>query len=300
MSGYLDNLKWLVSSPNSNKSGVVENKKNEDLDSGSDSESPNHSDSDLEYDKITVGLGESNKKNSESNKKNSQGKKKQLDSDCQQEQKIRTQSDYSQIYSDLIKKEQLVRESLDPDTVDKIKANYTEYLDSEVQIIKDFAGIMENFVHIKEQLKNFELDIKEFEQNIRTSNLAQISENKSELDEKINLIDKKIEELSGLMNGTNGLVNNYIDKITQLENSIKENETHRQEIMSRLEKFDKEHVELKNNSIKFLTVFTDYQKHFALTNNNSSNWINYLSWSLFSVGVGFGIKYLVKNFIGRK
>ena len=282
MSNYLENLKWLVPSPISNKSDKIENKKNDvlGLESELDSESSTHSDSDAEYDKITVGFSKSDK--------NSQVKSQ-----------IQTKSDYSQIYSDLMEKEQLVRESLDPNTVDRIKANYTEYLDSDVKIIKDFAGIMENFVHIKEQLRNFESDIKEFEQNIRTSNLAQISENKSELDEKINQIDEKIERLSNLMTMTNGLVDDYIDKITQLENSIKENETHRQEIMLRLENFDKEHIELKNNNIKFFSIFNDYQKHFAFVNPNLNNWINYSSLGLIGIGLAFCIKFGLDKLLSK-
>lgn len=303
MSNYFENLKWLVSSPNNNLN-VVQIKQNNSIESfespnnqdninmgkktfsGSesksivvpelDSELVEHSDSDHEYDKIVI---------PQSPKKSNYDTKQQS---------------YTQIYLDLLEKEKLVMQNLDPDTVDKIKENYFEYLDSDVQIIKDFACVMENFFHIKERLKNFESDIKEFEQNIRTSNLAKISENKLELDEKISLIDEKIESIGLLMSGTKLLVDNYIDKITQLENSIKENETHRQEIISRLENFDKEHKELKKTNTRFQNIFADYQKRFVITNFNPNDWINYLSWGLMSIGIGYGIKFFFKNLISRK
>jgi hypothetical protein len=302
MSNYLENLKWFVSNPSPTNNPTNNDFTGENIKANNFVELPERHDDakkdlDLLISNYTSGSGSGSGSGSDIDSDHEYDKIILLDpQNINQTQ----QSNYSQIYLDLIEKEQLVRQSLPPDTVDKIKANYTEYLDSDVKIIKDFAGIMENFVHIKEQLKNFESDIKEFKQNIRTSNLAQISGNKLEFDEKINLIDEKIEKLNFIMNQTNNLVDDYMGKITHLENSIKENETHRKEIMLRLENFDKEHKEFKNNNTKFLKIFSDYQKHLIFSNNESYNWVNYVCLGLIGVGIGFGIKIGLKSLFSKK
>lgn len=283
MNNYFDNLKWLVSSPinsfeeEKNKQMNLVELSNNIIDNSSlkknsspknNSNSLHTTDSDSEYDNIVI-LPQDNIQTSQSN--------------------------YEQVYIELVKKEQL------------IKANFAEYLNSDVQIIKEFAGIMENFVIIKERLKNFESNIKEFELNFKKSNLEYMSYNKSELDLKINLIDEKIEKLSFLMNGTKLLVDDYMSKITHLENSIKENEIHRKEITLRLEIFDKEHQELKNNN---------YKKYFVIGKNyfvenyfreNYLNWITtskmyYINWSIIgiSIGISIGVGFVVKNFLCKK
>ena len=107
MSNYFENIKWLVSSPNNNLTIVKlsENQNNIDikekynnLESNSNSESEtdsvSHEDSDHEYDKIAV---------LQSPEKNNKA------------QQLR----YEQIYLDLVEKEQLVRQNLNPDMVNK-------------------------------------------------------------------------------------------------------------------------------------------------------------------------------------
>ena len=54
----------------------------------------------------------------------------------------------------------MVRERLDSDTFDKIKSNYTDYINDDIKIIKDFAIIMETFSHIQKKLSEFESGIK--------------------------------------------------------------------------------------------------------------------------------------------
>ncbi len=280
MTSYFDNIKWIMSSQKeintdintctnteTNLSLIQDNKEVE-------------SDSDYEYDKI----GEKEIKNLNQLKTLSPTNK----------------GDYEKIYTELVEKEQIVRNRLDSDTVEKIKANYTEYMDSDVQIIKDFALIMETFVHIKDKLIQFETNIKEFENDMDKNKLVQF-ENKSELDAKFTHIESKIENAIELMNKINSNSGEFMEKIIQLENSIKDHDTHREQILSRLEKFDKDHNEIKNNNLKILSVFTNYQKYFMFSYSNSNN-INYTRYlKYFGMGIGicssliFGYKYLKKN-----
>ena len=49
------------------------------------------------------------------------------------------------IHLEMIKKEQLVRDRLDSDTINKIKSNYSNYINNDIKIIKDFAIIWKHF-----------------------------------------------------------------------------------------------------------------------------------------------------------
>lgn len=206
------------------------------------------------------------------------------------------QEDYNKIYTDLLKKEQLVRKRVNSDTVEKIKANYSDYINDDIQIIKDFAIIMETFEHIKDRLKVFETDIKDFEEGIKKNTINQ-DENKQELDNKINNIDSKLENTIDLMNQIKSNGDKFIEKIIHLENLIKTHEEHRNEIMKRLEKFDQEHNEMKNNNLQVLNFFRDYQKYWLYFSSKSKE--NLFNNQIGYIGIGLGIGLLCYNFVKK-
>ena len=216
---------------------------------------------------------------------------------------------YNEIYSYLLEQEQLVREKLDPDTVEKIKENYIEYMNSDVQIIKDFAIVMDTFVHIKEKLISLENNIKEFSDDINKTKTIHY-ENISELDNKFNQIDTELIHTIKMVTGIKKQTDEFMDKIVHLENSIKQHDVHREEFCLKLEGFTNEHFEMKKNNIKFLSIFTDFQKYMVFsncTNNSSGKFNKYQNFTigissiliLSGIGLGswilFGNKFFKKN-----
>jgi hypothetical protein len=272
MNSYLDNFKWFVPNTTTNNQMITQGgfEKKPNNESNSDYES--NSDSENEYHKIDI-----DSKNIIININNH----KSLGN-------LDTSQNYEKIYSELLEKEQIVRERLNSDTVEKIKENYTEYIDSDIQIIKEFALIMDSFVHIKEKLVSFEKNIKDFENHIQISKTTQ-HENNSELENKINRIDSKLNETLNMWEEINSTSEKMINKIVNLENAIKENDIHREEFIKRFEKFDKEHNEIKKNNIQMLNIFSDYQRFFVFSNfeNYQYKWFQYIGIGVLTIGLGY-------------
>jgi len=187
---------------------------------------------------------------------------------------------YDKTYKELVDKEKLVIKRVGSDTFEKIKENYTEYINDDVQIIKEFALVMETFDNIKTRLKNFESDIGNFESGIRKYIVNQ-DENKVEIDNKINQIDSKLDNTVGMIEKMKSDSDDFIKKIINLENLIKIHDEHRSEILFRLEKFNKEHDEMKTNNLQVLNIFKDVQQYFMFSNTNyGSNYLKYVGISL--------------------
>jgi Rad3-related DNA helicase len=281
MTTYINNLKWIIPSlyepiKNSEENFTIEQKEsnsdkfnldksnldklnqiNIQTDNFDESHSSNGSESgsDYDYDKIiSTDLCFSQELKNNQTLKNNHTLKS-------------IQEDYNKIHIELVKKEQLVRNRVNSDTVEKIKENYTEFINDDVQIIREFATVMETFEHIKEKLKDFETEIKEFEEDIKKNNMNQ-DENKLELDNKINKIDLRLENTVQLMNQIKSNGDEFIKKIIHLENLIQSHDEHRKEILLKLEKFDKEHNEMKKTNLQMLNIFKDSKQYFTLTNSN--------------------------------
>jgi len=281
MTSYLDNIKWIMSGQKESNSNII-SQFNIQTNNFDELYSLNGSECDSEdYHKIIskdlcVSPEQKNKPNltfkTESTLKS-------------------IQEDYNKIHNNLIEKERLVRSRVNSDTVEKIKANYTEYINDDIQIIKDFALIMETFEHIKDKLKDFETDIKDFEIDIKKNIICQ-DENKQELDNKINHIDLRLENTIELMNQIKLNGDEFIKKIIHLENLIKTHDEHRDEILLRLEKFDKDHKEIKNNNLQVLNFFKDYQNYWTFSRSNDNNLFysnNYFKY----IGLGIGISSVI-------
>jgi hypothetical protein len=185
---------------------------------------------------------------------------------------------YKKIYGELIDTDKLVRKhvSVDFNTVEKIKENCYEYIGGDVQIIKEFALVMETFENIKIKIKNFESDIGD----------------RLEIDNKMNQINLKLENTIETINKIKFDTDEYMRKIIHLENLIKIYDEHRNEILSRLEKFNKEHVEIKKNNFQILNS----QQYFLFAKSNYLDYLKYLG-----IGLGicscviFGLKIFKKN-----
>lgn len=220
MSNYLDNLKWIISrqtesniEPNIklNIRPNVSNPKTElEFDSAYDSES--------EFENVYT-VNEPLKINIE--KINIEEIKKE----------------YGKIHIELIKKEQLVRERLNSDTIEQIKLNCKEYVNDEIKIIKDFAIVMESFNHIKDKLIEFESGMKEFESDIKIKTSNQDLSN-SELENRISMIDEKLNNTIVMIEQINSTSNEVMDKIVKLENIINIHSTQREELLSKLNKVE--------------------------------------------------------------
>lgn len=271
MISYLDNLKWIIPSQKESNSNItnqinIQTNNFDELNSLNSSES----DSDYDYDKII------------SKDLNVSPVIKKTNQTLQN-----IQEDYNKIHLELLEKEQLVRSQVNSDTVEKIKENYTEYINDDLQIIRAY--------------KNYEKNIKEFE-DIKKNSIGQ-NINKQELDNKINQIDLKLENTIELINQIKSNGDEFIKKIIHLENMIKIHDVHREQILSKLEKFDNGCDEIKNNNLKVLNFFHNYQNKylcvFSKFNYNlfcSNKYFKYigLGIGIFSV-VLFGYKYLKKN-----
>jgi len=259
MASYLDNLKWIVSGKKETDSfEQTQYKKDNNLDktySLADSES----DSDSEYQKITP------------NKLTTTDELLFL---------AMAKENYEKTYKELVDKEQLVRKRVNSDTFEKIKQNYTEYINDDVQIIKEFALVMETFENIKIKLKNFEFDIGNFESGIKKY-IEEHDENRIEINNKINQIDMKLDNTIGIINKIKFDSDEFIKKIINLENLIKTHDERRNEILLKLEKFNKEHDEMKNNNSQVSNIFKDTQEYFMFSNpNQNSNHFKYIGISL--------------------
>lgn len=284
MSIYLENFKWIISGQ---KEESLNNKINIQTDNLEEHNSVNNSesDSDYDYDKI-ISKDITNSHDFTSNVNHVNQTLKSI------------QEDYNKIHKNLIQKERLVRNRVNSDTVEKIKENYSEFINDDIQIIKDFAIIMETFEHIKDKLKDFETGIKEFEEDIKKNTINQ-DENKQELDNKINHIDLRLENTIKLMDQIKSNGDEFIKKIIHLENLIKTHDEHREQILLRLEKFDKDHKEIKNINLRVLNFFHDYQNYWTFSRYNINNLFysnNYFRYIGLSIGICsaviFGYKFM--------
>jgi hypothetical protein len=145
--------------------------------------------------------------------------------------------EYGKIHIELVKKELLVRERLNSDTIEQIKLNCKEYVNDDIKIIKDFAIVMESFNHIKDKLIEFESGMKEFESDIKIKTSNQDLSN-SELDNRISMIDEKLNNTIGMIEQINSTSNEVMDKIVKLENIINIHSTQREELLSKLNKVE--------------------------------------------------------------
>lgn len=274
MSSYLDNLKWIVTSKKESEIQEQILNKNTNSDENylmADSES----DSESEYHKI-----------------NSNYMPNTNDSLFYNLAK----DNYEKTYKELLDKEQLVRKRVNSDTFEKIKQNYTEYINDDVQIIKEFALVMETFENINIKLKNFVFEIGNFESGIKKY-IGEHDVNKLEINNKINQIDKKLDNTIGMINKIKFDSDKFIKKLINLENLIKTHDEHRNEILLRLDKFNKEHDEMKNNNLQVLNFFKDTHQYFMFSSLNlNSNYLKYIGISLgISSCLFFSYKLMNKN-----
>ena len=259
MANYLDNLKWIISGQTeSNIEPNLSNPKTElEFDSAYDSES--------EFENVYT-VNEPMKINME--KINMEEIKKE----------------YGKIHIELIKKEQLVSERLNSDTIEQIKLNCKEYVNDEIKIIKDFAIVMESFNHIKDKLIEFESGMKEFESDIKIKTSNQDLSN-SELDNRISMIDDKLNNTIVMIEQINSTSNEVMDKIVKLENIINIHSTQREELLSKLNKVElakKDDFGIWNRCVNNL---------FGITNFNDSTLIKIFFGSTCVITTWYVFKY---------
>ena len=201
-------------------------------------------------------------------------------------------SQYNTIQLEMKQKEQLVRERLDSDTIDKIKSNYTDYINDDIKIIKDFAIIMETFSHIQKKLSEFEHGIKEFELDMKNKTSTQDSNNQ-EFENKIQQIDIKLNDTLKFIEEIK--LNNDIvmEKIIKLENTINLNDIKGQEILTRLEKINHTNNKDKNENIIGQCRQNGYFR--IPLYNNLSDILIYVLTSSCVIGTYFGIKYILRK-----
>lgn len=188
---------------------------------------------------------------------------------------------YDTIHLEMIEKEQLVRERLDSDTIDKIKSNYTDYINDDIKIIKDFAIIMETFSHIQNKLSEFECGIKEFETDIRTKTLN-IDTNNLEFENKIQQIDIKLNNTIKFMEEIKSNNNIVMEQIIKLENTINSNDIKGHELLTKLEKINV----VKNNKNGYLHI---------PSHDNFNNILIYVLTGSCVLATFFGIKYILRK-----
>jgi hypothetical protein len=133
------------------------------------------------------------------------------------------------------KKEQIVRDILDSNTIEHIKSNCNEYVNDEIKIINDFSTIIESFNHIKEKIIEFESCMKEFESDIKIKTTNHDLSN-AELDNRINIIDNKLNNTIGMIEQMNSTSNELMKKIIKLENIINTHYAQRKELLTKLNK----------------------------------------------------------------
>ena len=278
MSSYYENIKSLFSVDNTERNNKLPSETNHKSDSN-EFEHLDDSDCDHDYDKI---------------KKDSIYHNKQSNFELD-----KANDTYHSIYNEMVEKEQIVRERLDSDLIDKIKENCSEFIDSDVQIIKDFATIMKSFTDIKSKLKEFETNIRNFESDMNVNKLNQ-TESKSEISTKLKIIESDLEKVFAKVNNFDMVGYDFMEKLVCLENSIKSHEIQRNEILNQMEKFHKEQREIKENNLKILNIFNNFQKfsffqHYYTKDNLFSS-IKIIGGGLF-VGfcVKFGLSYFQKK-----
>jgi hypothetical protein len=261
MTCYLENLKWIIGSQETSNSSSKSPDKFEIIERhGGDNEI------ELDYD-----FGPSNDDNSIS----------KTQSNIQE-----IISQYNTIHLEMIKKEQLVRDRLDSDTFDKIKSNYTDYINDDIKIIKDFAIIMESFSQIQKKLSEFESGIRTITSN-QDSNNVELENKIQQIDIKLNNTIKFMEEIK---------LNNDVmmKKIIKLENTINSNDIKGQEILSILE-----NISIVNNGDKFYNDKIGWYKqkeYFRIPlYNDFSNILIYVLTSSCVIGTYFSIKYIFKK-----
>lgn len=201
-------------------------------------------------------------------------------------------SEYNTIHLEMIKKEQLIRDILDSDTINKIKSNYTDYINDDVKIIKDFTIIMETFTDIQNKLNEFVSNIKELETYMRTKTLNQDANN-LEFENKIKQIDIKLNNTIKFMEEIKLNNDVVMKKIIKLENTINSNNIKEQEILT-IEK-----INIANDDDKKENKVINWYKqntylHILLYNDFSSILIYVLTGSCM-VGTYFGIKYILRK-----
>lgn len=200
---------------------------------------------------------------------------------------------YNTLHLEMVKKEQFVRERLDSDTIDKIKSNYSDYINDDIKIIKDFAIIMETFSHIQKKLNDFESGIKEFELNIKNKTLSQDSNN-IEFENKIQQIDIKLDNAIKFMDEIKLNNDVVMKKIIKLENTINANDIKGQEILTRLEK-----INITNNDNKKENNLIDWyqqNRYFGIPfYNDFSGILMYMLTGSCVIGTYFGIKYILRK-----
>jgi hypothetical protein len=237
MATYLNNFKWIISKQEEPKKNLTDKTELELNPLNSKTKSDSDSDCEKDYAKI----------NNEDLQTNINEIK----------------NEYDKIHTEMINKEQLVRNRLDSDTIEQIKSNCEEYVNDDIKIIKDFALVMESFNHIKKKLKEFESGINSFESEIliKTSNQ---DENNAELDSRINQIDIKLENTIKLMEQIEVNNDNIMEKIVKLENAISAHSTQRHEILTKLD------------TINTDTYENNYGSYYQTNSNSNSNSSDYL------------------------
>lgn len=201
--------------------------------------------------------------------------------------------EYNTIHLEMIKKKQLIRDRFDSDTIDKIKSNYTDYINDDVKIIKDFAIIMETFTNIQNKLNEYVSDIKEFENSIRTKTLN-YGANNLEFENKIKQIDIKLDNTIKFMEEIKFNNDMVMEKIIKLENKIYTNDIKGQEILTRLE-----NINIANDDDKKENKVINWYKqntYFCIPlYNDFSNILIYVLTSSCVIGTYFGIKYILRK-----
>ena len=202
-------------------------------------------------------------------------------------------SQYNSIHLEMNKKEQLIKERLDSDTIDKIKSNYSDYINNDIKIIKDFAIIMDTFTHIQNKLKEVETGIKKFESNITTKSLNQDISNQ-EFKDKIQQIDIKFDNSIKFIQEIKVNNNVLMEKIIKLENIINTNDIKGHKILLGLEKIsiinNKDNDDKKvNNLINWFNIFQSSKYNF-----NNILMIRVLTGSCIA-GIYFSIKYISRK-----
>ena len=86
-----------------------------------------------------------------------------------------------------------------------------------------------------------------------------------------------------------------------MENLIKTHNEQRNEILTRLEKLDITHNDIKNNNLQILNLFHAYIQNWIYSNPNqnlnfNNNYLRYVGMGIwFSSFIIFGYKFIKKN-----
>jgi hypothetical protein len=176
-----------------------------------------------------------------------------------------------------------IKNNVNDKTNDTIISEYSQCISDDNQVTNEIIALMKSFEMMKTKIVNFENNIKEFEKNIESKNHVTIN------NEKIKDIETKLENTIILINNINFGSEEFLIRILHLENSIKENELHRKEFISKFEKFNKEYNEIKQKQI--------IVDNIIFNNNNSfGNIYSYTTYGIITFGIAFVIsKVFIKN-----